>query len=999
MSLGKLAPGGHEYYVEVVAKGAEEYYVGAREAPGTWIGAASGRLGLEGEVDAEVLERILRHTDPSGVYRLTAAHSVPTVAAYDATFCAPKSVSLLFALGRPEVSNEVRNAQDASVVAGLEVLERVACRGRRGKGGATLVDGDGFVAASFRHRTSRAADPHLHTHVLIANLVHAPVDGRWTALDGRPVFTWLQTAGFLYDAQLRWELTRRLGVEWGAVGKTGTAEIDGVSSKVVRAFSIRRREIEAHMNDRVGANPQIATYATRRAKDPDLDPASLLPEWRERAERHGFDDGTLAGLIDRSPTVEPPVPGSIEAELMYGSLAGPVGLTERASTFGDRDVIKAICAALPAGAPVERVLALAEGFLRSGHVVALVGGDRGDVIRRTDGTTVAAHSDGSRWTTPDMLDVERRLLATAERVRGTGAGLATATALDTAVAGRTLSDEQEAMVRRVCSSGDGVDVVVGIAGSGKTYALGAARDAWHRSGFTVVGCSLAARAAKQLQDDAGIPSITLTRVLGDIERHRLTVGDTAVIVVDEAGMVGTRALARLVEHATAAGAKVLLVGDPGQLPEIDAGGAFRGLRARLGAAELTENRRQTEPWEPAVLAQLRSGNTDQAIDAYLDHERVHVAATQEAVRDDLVNAWSSGYFDDEDVLMVAARLADVDDLNRRARNALRTTGCLGPDEIVLGGRPYATGDEVLALRNDYAAGVLNGTRAELEQIDGTRQQLALRTASGETLSVPFAYAEAGHLTHGYATTIHKAQGATVDRCLVLVDDTMSREHAYTALSRGRQRNDLFVVAEDRRAEERHAAEVVHDPLDDLRRTVGRTGGKRMAVDETTEAPTDTLERLRRDRDEIRTRLGDRPPDPSRSHRQLTEAHTRARHDRDGAQWRLDTARTALHDLGPIGRRTHRTERRELEKRIVGFEADIARHDQKLAALDTQLTELAPDMKARSAWEREHRLSLDRLDTLDRQITLAERIERNAARALERSLERDRGMELGRGIEL
>jgi len=133
LSLGKLAPGQQQYYLDTVARGAEEYYTGAKEAPGQWIGSASGRLGLMGEVEADALGRVLEHVHPSGGYRLTASRSVPVVAGFDVTFCAPKSVSLLFALGRPEVSNEVRNAADASVSASLEVLEQAACRVRRGK--------------------------------------------------------------------------------------------------------------------------------------------------------------------------------------------------------------------------------------------------------------------------------------------------------------------------------------------------------------------------------------------------------------------------------------------------------------------------------------------------------------------------------------------------------------------------------------------------------------------------------------------------------------------------------------------------------------------------------------------------------------------------------------------------------------------------------------------------------------------------------------------------
>lgn len=167
-------------------------------------------------------------------------------------------------------------------------------------------------------------------------------------------------------------------------------------------------------------------------------------------------------------------------------------------------------------------------------------------------------------------------------------------------------------------------------------------------------------------------------------------------------------------------------------------------------------------------------------------------------------------------------------------------------------------------------------------------------------------------------------GNPVDRCLVLVDDTISREHAYTALSRGRHGNDLYVVAEDRRAEERHATEVDADPLDAVRRAIGRTAGKHLAVDNVNQGAR--LEQLRRERDALQRRGGDGPPDPTRENRQLTEAVARETRGRDGAQWRLESARRSLRELGPVGRRTHRAERRELERRIARFQNDIARHD-------------------------------------------------------------------------
>ncbi len=995
LSLGKLAPGQQEYYIDTVARGAEEYYTGAKEAPGQWVGAAAGRLGLEGEVDAEVLANVLGHVDPTGVYRLTAARSVPTVAGFDVTFCAPKSVSLLFALGRPDVSNEVRNAADSAVSASLSVLEEAACRVRRGKGGHTVLDGDGFVAAAFRHRTSRAGDPHLHTHVVVANLAHAPVDDRWTALDARPLYSWLSPVGHLYEAHLRWELTHRLGVEWGPV-RNGIADVAGIPRTVLREFSTRRREIEAHLDEhgqRGAKAAQVATYATRRTKDAGVDPAGLLPAWRQRAEAFGLDADALAGLLGRTRVMEPPVVGSAEAEQLYRWLASPDGLTASVSTFGQREVIKAICNALPSGGRVDQVLDLVDGFLRSEHVLAVRVDDRAAVIHRNDGAVIGAHTDEHRWTTPEMLQTETRLLTGALQRRATGTGLAAGGALDAAIASRpSLAEEQEQMVRTICSSGDGVEIVEGVAGAGKTFALAAAREAWQASGHRVIGCSLAARAAKQLQDDAGIASSTIDRLLTGLDRHTTALDDTTVVVVDEAAMVGTRKLARLLTHAETAGAKVVLVGDPCQLPEIEAGGTFRGLHQRLGASHLVDNRRQSEQWERATLTELRAGDLDRALDDYIGHDRVHQAASDDAVRDRLVDQWMNARVGGEDVLMVAARLADVDDLNRRARYTLWDECYLGDDEVVLAGRPFARCDEVLALRNDYQLGLLNGTRATVEQIDTTRHQMTLATTTGQRLDLPFAYAEAGHLTHGYATTVHKAQGATVDRCFVLVDETMTREHAYTALSRGRHGNELFIVAHDQRVEERHANEVDFDPLDAVRRVIGRSGAKRMAVDEI-EPSGVPLEQLRRERAEIFGRIGEGPVDPTWEYRQISGALAREKHYRKGAEWRLDKARESLHDLGPIGRHLHRSQRRELEDRIAGFETDIARHDSKITELQHELGQLRPELLARSSWERHHSTELDRLNTLDHHIDLTQRLDRIATRQLEREIEPSMGLEL------
>ncbi len=260
--------------------------------------------------------------------------------------------------------------------------------------------------------------------------------------------------------------------------------------------------------------------------------------------------------------------------------------------------------------------------------------------------------------------------------------------------------------------------------------------------------------------------------------------------------------------------------------------------------------------------------------------------------------------------------------------------------------------------------------------------------------IPLDYAANGQLTHGYATTIHKAQGVTVDRCFVLVDETASREHAYTAVSRGRHGNDLFVVAADHRSEERHAAEVQADPLEGLRTAVQRSSSQRFALDELQVGSTSQLDRLRCERDLLRARLSQRPADPSWDVLTLAEERRQVQDGRDGACWRRDSAQQDFDKLGPIDRRTHPARRREIEDRIARFEREIVRHNVKLADLDHQLEAHAPAAAARTTWERQHGVELQRLHDLDRNIELIERLDKITVRNLDRRVERGLGVELG-----
>jgi conjugative relaxase-like TrwC/TraI family protein len=278
LSIGKLAAGQAKYYldqaqgrvdvIDSVVGGAEDYYAGSGEAQGVWLGVGARELGLERAVTGAELRTVLAGEDPRSDVSLRRGSSPVRVAAFDLTFSAPKSVSVLFAVAEREVRTRVRDAHDRAVGEALGYVERSAASVRRGHAGVEVLPADGLVAAAFRHRSSRAGDPQLHTHVLVANLGRGP-DGRWSALDGRRLYAHARAASFLYQATLRAELAAALGVEWSAT-RAGIAEIDGISSRVLRAFSRRRVEIEASLAEHGTQGPraaEAAALATRQAKD------------------------------------------------------------------------------------------------------------------------------------------------------------------------------------------------------------------------------------------------------------------------------------------------------------------------------------------------------------------------------------------------------------------------------------------------------------------------------------------------------------------------------------------------------------------------------------------------------------------------------------------------------------------------------------------------------------------------------------------------------------
>jgi hypothetical protein len=657
----------------------------------------------------------------------------------------------------------------------LAYLERHATVARRGHNGESRIKTSGLVAAAFVHRTSRAGDPQLHTHVLAAN-VGRGTDGRWSSPDARLLYFHARTAGFVYQASLRAHLVEALGVRFGPVVR-GSAELVGADPTLLRRFSSRRAEIEEYLSVRGDSSrrtAELAALATRTPKPSDdgtgtaVDLRSL---WRGQALAVGIDpDADVATLgRPRAVLISEDVAGGLTERLVSAE-----GLTAQESVFERRDLVQAIAESMPEGAHLDALEDMADRVLAEPGVVELDGRGRG--------------GEGLH-TTRELLDVEATLLEVAGRC-GQGHGR-----VESGLVTRLLDDhqhlsvEQASMVRRLASSGAGVHVVVGKAGAGKTTALAVTRKIFESAGYVVSGTALSARAAEELQVAAGIPSVTLARLLGELDAATRVLRPSDVVVVDEAGMVGTRTMGRLIDATAASGSLLILVGDPRQLAEISAGGTFRALANRLGTIELNENRRQHEQWERQALDELRSGDVAKGLLAYDVHDRIRISATMVAAQTDLVGRWLEAR--DSRALMLAVNRRDVDELNAVARTKLIEAGALGEEVLRTEERSFALSDEVVCLRNAKKLGVLNGTRGTVVGLDGNG--LHIETTGGPRI-LPARYVEAGHLAHGYATTVHKAQGATYDRAFVLATDSLTREAGYVAMSRARAGTELFVIS-------------------------------------------------------------------------------------------------------------------------------------------------------------------------------------------------------------
>lgn len=767
------------------------------------------------------------------------------VAGFDFTFSAPKSVSVLWAVADGGTQALIARAHHMAIADVLDLLERDIAATRvgvdAGSGSIAHVDVSGVIATAYDHYGSRASDPQLHTHVVVANKVRAVHDGRWRTLAGRPLHQATVALSEHYNAVLADYLARDLGLgserrDRGA-RRNPAFELAVVPDVLIEEFSSRSHDIEARTDElistyrqRQGHSPskrtilrlrQEATLETRPDKQV-RSLAELTDTWRRRTSARLGSDATAwatAALAHPAPVAV------LRADDVPLDLIDQVGqqvvdvVGERRSTWrrwnlhaeaSRQTMTWRFVSTVDREAVVGLVVDAAERHSLRITPPELTASPA--AFRRPDGESVFRPKHATVFSAPALLEAEDKLLDLSRDAFGPTVrlGMVERVARRTLPGGVRLSDEQARAVAAIAASGRVVDVLVGPAGTGKTTTLAGLRAAWEREHGpgSVVGLAPSAAAADVLADELGIVTTNTAKWLYDHTHSGLDLTDGQFVILDEASLAGTLALATIARHAADVGAKVLLAGDPAQLDAVDAGGAF-GLvvRDRDDAPTLLDVRRFRAPWERRASLGLRLGDVA-VLDAYNDQGRI-VAGEQEQMLDAMYAAWRADVAAGFASAMIAETTNAVADLNARAHLDRIREGVVDPGRTVklADGVEAGAGDLVLTRSNDrrLIVGrrfVKNGDRWQVVAVhdDGSVTVRQDRHRGGQ-IRLPAWYASE-HLDLAYAITVHRAQGSTLDTAHALVDSArMTREALYVAMTRGRDRNTAYVALDNPDLEE------------------------------------------------------------------------------------------------------------------------------------------------------------------------------------------------------
>jgi len=769
------------------------YYASRGETLLVWGGAGAELLGLSGAVTDEAYSAIFGPggaLDPTTGDRLVATRRP----GMELVVAAQKSVAELGVIGRAEDMHAMMDAERDATLGYLDQVTQ-ARGGRRGVA-ATPSPTAGLIYATTRHATSRAGDPAPHDHVLLANLVAmADASGGWKAADTTAWRTHLHAAttiGRLASARVAVELGYAIQADNGPSGRLGHWRITGIPVEVCDWHSKRSAQIEEEL-ERTGHSSYrargIAARASREHKrhEPIAD---LMGHWRSELAEAGWPLERVVenlGLANEAARIPQRLGHGAEAALAAEVLA-PDGALARAKVFSRRDLIVATGPRL-FGQDMAEATRVIDRMLGDAEVIPLIArsGARERVYALA--SVIAAEVGIAKAVELGATATDRTRIAS----------IGDAVAEVEARRGYRLSREQLRLVSAIARDGHGLDAVIGVAGSGKTTALEALALAWTQAGYRVLGTATSGQAARNLGDEAKIDAHTVASLTRSLEKGRITLGPTDLVILDEAGMTEDADLLKLLSAAGAAKAHVVMVGDPHQLSAVGPGGAMEAVSARHpGVHTLSENRRQSDEAERAALAELRHGEVSVAVEFYAGADRIRTGADRHSAMTAAVDAYLGDLAAGRDVLLLAWRRDHVAEMNALARARLQDTGALSRVEMTApGGARYALDDRVVFTAPNHHAGAVTSQTATVFLTDdqGSEPALILELEAGRRVRLEGEAIDAAHLAHAYAMTAHRSQGATVETAHVLADGG-GRELGYVAMSRAKEQTHVYVVADD-----------------------------------------------------------------------------------------------------------------------------------------------------------------------------------------------------------
>jgi conjugative relaxase-like TrwC/TraI family protein len=694
------------------------------ERPLTWQGDGAQYLGLAGTVSRQEYDCLFA---PGGARHPATGELLARTLrpGWEIVVSTPKSVSVLWALG-DEHREHAQAILDATASAEVEYLDRVAkaVGGRRGHAGVERTGTHGLVYATADHFLSRSLDPHLHRHILVANLVTRDDDGLTRAAD-LSLLTSLSRgstmAGRVAGAYAARELGYRLEPCADGDGNPTEWRIAGIPADLEELWSTRAAQI-ADLAHRRGVDTrdwqarQAIARETRLAKQ-HVAVADRESQWRQDAQAHPVD-------LDRAVDRPMPAPADIEDKRFYRQdvewAVGP-------SLYGQH----------PAMLDVE-----ADGRLGDMRAVELA---RADIFR------------GRLHTTLTALEREHAIRDCVERIMGRGA----------------------------------VELIVGVAGAGKTTAAGDIARQYEDDDWAVLGAATAGAAARNLAETADVDASTIAALRRSVDAGHQRLTARTLLVLDEAGMVDDPDFLCLLRAAEQAGSHVILVGDHRQLSAVGPGGSFEALVDRWPDAvhHLADNRRQVDGGERNALEQLRAGDVNRAVDWYRHHSRIATAPDWDAAIDLAADRWAER---SADTGLYAHRRSDVAALNDACRQRMAQAGRIDLDREV---ERFAPGDWVVQLAPDHRRGLVNGQHGIVVDTDPQAGRVDVAWDDGRRITLADTALDEHHLAYGYCTTVHKAQGQSVDHAIFFADGG-GRELAYVGMSRSRHEAEVVAVADD-----------------------------------------------------------------------------------------------------------------------------------------------------------------------------------------------------------